>query len=77
MRFPVVVFQEETGGFSVVCPSLPGCHSQGETLDEALSNIREAIALCLEVMEEDSIPVPTAKEPMIASVEVERRAQVP
>jgi len=77
MRFPVVLCQEETGGFSVVCPSLPGCHSQGETLQEALSNIREAIELCLEVMEEDGIPVPTAKEPMIASVEVERRAQVP
>jgi len=49
MRFPVVIYREETGGFSVVCPSLPGCHSQGETLDEALANVREAIDLCLEV----------------------------
>ena len=76
MRFPVIIYQEETGGFSVVCPSLPGCHSQGGTLDEALSNIREAIELCLEVMEEDGIPAPTAKEPMITSVEIERRAKV-
>jgi predicted RNase H-like HicB family nuclease len=75
MRYPVVIYQEETG-FSVVCPSLPGCHSQGETLDMALSNVREAIELCLEVMEEDGIPVPTPKEPMITSVEVERRAKV-
>jgi predicted RNase H-like HicB family nuclease len=76
MRFPVVIYKEETGGFSVLCPSLPGCHSQGETLDEALSNVREAIELCLEVIEEDGIPVPTSQEPMITSVEVERRAKV-
>lgn len=43
------VFQEETeGGFSVWVPDLPGCASQGETLEEALKNIKEAIELYLE-----------------------------
>jgi len=43
------VFQEETeGGFSVWIPDLPGCASQGETLEEALGNIKEAIELYLE-----------------------------
>ena len=43
------VFQEETeGGFSVWVPDLPGCASQGETLEEALENIKEAIELYLE-----------------------------
>lgn len=43
------VFQEETeGGFSVWVPDLPGCASQGETLEEALENIKEAIDLYLE-----------------------------
>ena len=43
------VFQEETnGGFSVWVPDLPGCASQGETFEEALSNIKEAIELYLE-----------------------------
>ncbi len=43
------VFQEETeGGFSVWVPDLPGCASQGETLEEALQNIKEAIELYLE-----------------------------
>ena len=55
MRFPVVIYQEEVGGFSVVCPSLPGCHSQGESLEEALASIREATELWLEVMEEDGL----------------------
>ncbi len=43
------VFQEETeGGFSVWVPDLPGCASQGETLEEALQNIKQAIELYLE-----------------------------
>lgn len=43
------VFQEEKeGGFSVWVPDLPGCASQGETLEEALENIKEAIELYLE-----------------------------
>ncbi len=49
-----VVFQEETeGGFSVWVPDLPGCASQGETLEEALKNIREAMELYLENAEVD------------------------
>ncbi|MEK7633851.1 MAG: type II toxin-antitoxin system HicB family antitoxin [Patescibacteria group bacterium] len=44
-----VIFQEEkAGGYSVWAPELPGCASQGETFDEALKNIREAIELYLE-----------------------------
>jgi antitoxin HicB len=38
------------GGYVVVCPSLPGCYSQGKTVSEALANIREAIDLVLEDM---------------------------
>jgi predicted RNase H-like HicB family nuclease len=36
------------GGYVVVCPSIPGCYSQGKTVPEALANIREAIDLCIE-----------------------------
>ncbi|HET9741631.1 MAG TPA: type II toxin-antitoxin system HicB family antitoxin [Terriglobales bacterium] len=38
----------EYGGYTVVCPSLPGCYSQGKTISAALANIREAIELCLQ-----------------------------
>jgi antitoxin HicB len=53
MRFRVLIKPDvEDGGFNVSCPALPGCHSQGDTLDEAMDNIREAIELCLEVLNE-------------------------
>src|SRR5262249_1294462 len=46
--FKVLLEPDETGGYVATCPSLPGCYSQGETVDGALDNIREAIELCLE-----------------------------
>jgi len=47
-EFPVILTPDEDGGFVVECPVIPGCISQGDTRDEALQNIREAIELCLE-----------------------------
>ncbi|MEK7108040.1 MAG: type II toxin-antitoxin system HicB family antitoxin [Patescibacteria group bacterium] len=47
--FPVIVHADESGkGYWVECVDLEGCYSQGKTIDDALSNIKEAIALCLE-----------------------------
>jgi predicted RNase H-like HicB family nuclease len=46
-------------------PSLPGCISQGETREEALTNIREAIALHIEVLQERGEPVPEDKVEMV------------
>ncbi|MCK4224765.1 MAG: type II toxin-antitoxin system HicB family antitoxin [candidate division Zixibacteria bacterium] len=43
MKFKVILEPEEDGGYSVHCPALKGCHSQGETMEEALANIKEAI----------------------------------
>ncbi len=49
--FPVVVREEPDGGFVVSNPAIQGCYSQGETIEEALANIKEATELCLEEME--------------------------
>jgi predicted RNase H-like HicB family nuclease len=48
MHFPVIVEQDEDGVFIVECPAFKGCRSYGNTIDEAMGNIREAIAACLE-----------------------------
>lgn len=61
---------EETGGFVVSCPSLPGCYSQGDTVEEALKNIEEAILLCLEDLREQNQPIPNPTRTLIGSVAV-------
>jgi predicted RNase H-like HicB family nuclease len=48
MKLNVILEPSEDGGYTVNVPSLPGCISQGETREEALGNIREAIELYLE-----------------------------
>lgn len=58
MRYTVLVEAEEEGGFHVWCPALTGCHSQGETREEALENIQEAIAADLESLQDDGLPLP-------------------
>ena len=49
-NFKVVLKPAEEGGYIVSCPALPGCYSQGETKKEALENIKDAIALYLETL---------------------------
>jgi predicted RNase H-like HicB family nuclease len=63
---------EEVGGYVVTCPSLPGCYSQGETIEESMANIREAIELCLEDMLELGQPVPDTARTLIGTVVVAR-----
>ena len=46
--FPVILEEDESGGYVVINPSLAGCYSQGETIEQALANIKEATELCLE-----------------------------
>lgn len=48
-EFNVVIERDEEGRLVASVPSLPGCHTQGSSLDELMGRIREAIALCLEV----------------------------
>ena len=56
MHLKVVLEEdEEVGGYVVSCPSLPCCFSQGDTMEEALENIKEAIQACLESLGEDDI----------------------
>ena len=45
--YPVII-EEDRGGYVITCPAFEGCYSQGDTIDEALENIKEAIELCLD-----------------------------
>lgn len=50
MKFVITIDRDEDGVYIAECPSIPGCVSQGQTKEEALSNIRQAIRECLEVI---------------------------
>ncbi len=57
MKFTATLERDEDGVWIAECPSIPGCVSQGQTRDEALANVKEAIALCLEVRAEQGMPL--------------------
>jgi predicted RNase H-like HicB family nuclease len=57
MKFNITLDRDEDGVWIAECPSIPGCISQGETRDEAVQNIKEAIQLCLEVRAEQGLPL--------------------
>jgi len=57
MNFTVTLDRDEDGVWIAECPAIPGCVSQGATREEALTNVREAIALCLEVRAERGMPL--------------------
>ncbi len=57
MRFLVTLDRDEDGVWVVECPSIPGCVSQGQTRDEAIENVRDAIHECLTVRAERGMPL--------------------
>jgi predicted RNase H-like HicB family nuclease len=61
MKLLVTIYQDEEGWYVAECPAVPGCMSQGKTIEEARANIQEAIELCLEVRADRGMPltVPT------------------
>jgi len=61
MKLKVILEPSEEGGYTITVPSLPGCISEGESREEAIRNIREAIELYLEPVEDDQIFSPGAE----------------
>jgi len=57
--FRVILEANENGGYTVSVPILPGCISEGDSKEEALANIKEAIELYIESLEADGEPIPT------------------
>ncbi len=69
-KFKVVLEPNEHGGYTVHVPILPGCISEGDSKSEALTNIKEAIELYIESLEEDGEPIPSEDSVEEAVIEV-------
>jgi len=62
VKIKVYLELSEDGGYTAIVPSLPGCISEGDTKEEAIKNIREAIELYLEPVEDDTLTIANAEE---------------
>ncbi|OLS18868.1 MAG: hypothetical protein HeimC3_48060 [Candidatus Heimdallarchaeota archaeon LC_3] len=71
LDYPVFLRPEDSGGYSVSCPAFQGCYSQGDTFEDALKNIKEAIELCIEEILDEGEKLPEPVELIVKNVAVE------
>ena len=71
MDYTILIHQAEEGGFWSEVPALPGCYSQGETIDETLENTKEAIGAHLLALKEDQVKAPIEESLFIGRIQVE------
>ena len=70
MEFTVIFHQAEEGGYWAEVPALPGCYSQGESIEETVKNIREAIEAHIEALKEEGQEIPEEGEFVIGKIKV-------
>ena len=70
MEYTVLVYKDEEGGFWGEVPALPGCFSQGETVEETMENMKEAIEVHITALKEDLQEIQINKEFVIGNVSV-------
>ncbi len=70
MVFNITIDRDEDGVWIAECPSIPGCVSQGATKQEAVENVKQAIALCLEVRAEKGLPLTIETQQVEIEIEV-------
>lgn len=70
MEYTVILYQAEEGGYWVEVPLLPGCYSQGETVEESLVNIKNAIESHIDSLKEDGQEIPVERPVLIGKVGV-------
>jgi len=70
MEYTVIVYEAEEGGHWTRVPAFPGCGSQGETLDEALANTKEAIESHILALREDEQEVPIEQSPVFGKISI-------
>ncbi len=68
--FSVVIEKDEDGIFVGSVPELKGCHTQGDTLDELMNNVQEAVELCLEVQKQKKSKIDELKFVGVQQIEV-------
>ncbi len=76
MEYTVLVYKAEEGGYWAEVPALPGCYSQGETVEETMKNVKEAVEAHIMALKEEEEKVPSEEDFIIARVNVAESAAV-
>lgn len=69
-KFPVIIEKDQDGFFVADCPDIQGCHAQGKTLEEAITNIRDVIRLHLRILKAEKQDIPRIEPVSMTSLEV-------
>ena len=67
-QFPVIIEKDEDGIFVADCPDLQGCHTEGDTIEEAIANIRDAIKLHVKILKEENQEIPRMQTVSLTSL---------
>ncbi len=76
MEYTVLVYKAEEGGYWAEVPALPGCYSQGETVEETMKNVKEAVEAHIMALKEEEEKVPSEEDFIIARVNVAESAAI-
>lgn len=68
--YSFVIEQDEDGVYVASCPALPGCITQGATLDEVRANVREALELYIETLRESGTPIPEPRDVQVQTFDI-------
>jgi predicted RNase H-like HicB family nuclease len=71
MEYTILIYKAEEGGFWAEVPALPGCYSQGETVEETIEDMKEAIEAHLIALKEEKEEIPIREEFVIGRIKVE------
>lgn len=69
-KFPVIIEKDRDGFFVADCPDIVGCHAQGRTLEESITNIRDAIKLNLKILKAEKQEIPIVEPVSLTSLEI-------
>jgi len=67
----IIIEDDEDSGYVASCPEIPGCYSQGETLDETISSMKEAIEVTIDDMVANNETIPISRNPLMTIIEIE------
>lgn len=72
-KYTIIIASQEPRGYLVTVPELPGCYTEGDTLEESFKMASDAISSYLSVLEKENLPIPEERKTIISTIELNRK----